>query len=102
MLSAVEYSGGSWVGFPVVADARRPEMSEDDVEFPGGSGIESHVEAFRGATRDPDDVEGGAPMPSGGSTDDRRRPENVVCGGSIVEFFFPLERKRGWVLFGED
>lgn len=74
MLPAVEYSVGGWVGFPVVADARRAEMSEADDGLPGGTDMESHVEAFRGATNESNDVGGGAPMPSGGATEDRRRP----------------------------
>lgn len=90
MLSAVEYSVDCWEGFPVVADARRAAMSEADDGLPGGAGMESHVEAFRGATSESDDVGGGAPMPSGGATEDRRRPKNAVVAGSMTVFSFFL------------
>lgn len=80
---AAEYSGGGPpVELSVVADALRAEMSEADVGLllPRGASVESHVEAFRGATCcDGDGVGGGAPE----STEDRRRPENAGGGGSI-------------------
>lgn len=67
MMPVVEYSGGVWVAFSSTAD----------VELPGRTGKESHMEAFRGAISDPGDVEGESSTPSRGTTQDGQRQENI-------------------------